>query len=320
MIFPEPQLQIAFALSLRTARGQILQAALMDLVKTLPVSLIDQELAVFAPPDGLSGLASRSLRGEIMFPVPCLLLAGPRILGYYRLLLGFSQKQFYNAALAGGIFKAMEEDGRIPAAALPRIPELCEALGKTANTLLINLATVPVTKDFLDDLALLTYGAQLRGASNVILGQTATARVFAIIGHIVAGSTVTSTNTRITVKNATGRTILIEFTSDPDIAIREALDSGVANKIAIEVKGGQDHANLHNRVGEAEKSHNKAKADKFPECWTILNVDGLSPATKMKIKGESPSTNRWYWLSQIGDPTSPEYLDFMSRIKSACSI
>ena len=120
--------------------------------------------------------------------------------------------------------------------------------------------------------------------------------------------------------NATGNTILIQFTSDPDIAIREILASGPANKIAIEVKGGQDASNLHNRVGEAEKSHNKAKADGFPECWTIINVDGLDSAGKTKISRESPTTNRWYWISQIGDITSSEYLDFKSRIKSACSI
>jgi len=320
MNLPEPSLQIAFALSLRTARGKILQTALMDTVKTLPVSTIDQELAAIAPPDGLAELASRGLRGEILFPVPCILTASPQLLGYYRLLLGYSQKQFYNASLAGGSFKAMEEEGRIPAAALPRLTELCEAMSKAANMLLISMATDPVTKDFLDDLTLITYGTQLRGGSNVIIGQTATMRVFNIIGHIVAANTVSSTNTCITVKNATGRTILIQFTSDPDIAIREALASGVANKVAIEVKGGQDASNLHNRVGEAEKSHNKAKADGFPECWTIINVDGLNAAAKSKIAGESPSTNRWYWISQIGDPSTPEYLDFMSRIRSACSI
>ena len=43
MNLPDPSLQIAFALSLRTARGKILQTVLMDTVKTLPVSTIDQE-------------------------------------------------------------------------------------------------------------------------------------------------------------------------------------------------------------------------------------------------------------------------------------
>jgi len=55
-------------------------------------------------------LASLGLRGEFLFPLPSLLTANPRLLGYYRLLLGFSQKEFFNKGKLGR-FKSMEPEG-----------------------------------------------------------------------------------------------------------------------------------------------------------------------------------------------------------------
>lgn len=52
----------------------------------------------------------------------------------------------------------------------------------------------------------------------------------------------------------------------------------------------------------------------------LVNIDGLPTTTLAKIKQESPSTNRWYWISQISDPSSMEYTDFKSQITSAISI
>lgn len=52
--------------------------------------------------------------------------------------------------------------------------------------------------------------------------------------------------------------MLIEFAPDPDIVIREEFSKGkYRNIITIEVKGGTDFSNIHNRVGEAEKSHQR---------------------------------------------------------------
>jgi hypothetical protein len=31
--------------------------------------------------------------------------------------------------------------------------------------------------------------------------------------------------------------------------------------VAVEIKGGKDYSNIHNRIGEAEKSHQKAKKE-----------------------------------------------------------
>jgi hypothetical protein len=87
--------------------------------------------------------------------------------------------------------------------------------------------------------------------------------------------------------------------------------------IAIEVKGGRDFANIHNRLGEAEKSHPKAKADGYTECWTIVNVD--RPNFE-KAKQESPTTNRFYLLSELLDQNSAAYVDFRDRIQSLTGV
>ncbi len=80
--------------------------------------------------------------------------------------------------------------------------------------------------------------------------------------------------------------------------------------IAIEVKGGRDFSNIHNRIGEAEKSHQKARAAGFVECWTVVNVDKMDVETARR---ESPSTNRFYRLSDLVAADGSEYQDFRDR-------
>lgn len=110
----------------------------------------------------------------------------------------------------------------------------------------------------------------------------------------------------------------MEFAPDPDIIIREEIAIGsYAEKIAIEVKAGEDFSNIHNRIGEAEKSHQKERARGFVECWTVVNVDGLDAAM---AKLESPSTNRFYRLSAIVAGSGAEYADFCNRIVSLTGI
>lgn len=84
-----------------------------------------------------------------------------------------------------------------------------------------------------------------------------------------------------------------------------------AEKIAIEVKAGEDFSNIHNRIGEAEKSHLKAKERGFVECWTVVNVDRIDMAMARR---ESSSTNRFYRLSDIVSATGDEYTDFRNRV------
>ncbi|MGH8554153.1 MAG: XcyI family restriction endonuclease [Gammaproteobacteria bacterium] len=315
---PVPQLQIDFAFALEQIRGLYLQHALSEAVGKLDIKNIDAELARIVPSASLTQLATRGLRGELMFAVPGLLSSAPRLLGYYRLLLGFSQKAFYTTEFGLTGFKSMEEKGALTAAQSKRLDELCPALVGSAAALLDGIGVERITRQLLEDLALLTVGPQLRGGHNVKLGLAGIVRVFDAISSIVAHAAVTTEPICIELKNAAGRCVLIEFFSDPDIVIREEMAPGAyRNIIAIEIKGGMDFSNIHNRIGEAEKSHQKARANGFHECWTVVNVDRIDLEMGRR---ESPSTNRFYRLSQIDGKLGDEYVDFRNRVISLTGI
>lgn len=80
--------------------------------------------------------------------------------------------------------------------------------------------------------------------------------------------------------------------------------------------GNGHYVNCHLR-DEAEKSHQKAKVDGYVECWTVVHVDRIDIAM---AKQESPSTNRFYRISQIAARTGKEYEEFESRIVSLLGI
>jgi hypothetical protein len=113
--------------------------------------------------------------------------------------------------------------------------------------------------------------------------------------------------------------VFIQFAPDPDIIIREQMSSGTfRNIIAIEVKAGSDFSNIHNRIGEAEKSHNKAKGTGgYTECWTVVNVDNIDIELARK---ESPSTNRFYRISDLVAGKGADYEDFVERLVSLTGI
>ena len=175
-----------------------------------------------------------------------------------------------------------------------------------------------VTRDLLDDLTLLTLGPQLRGGVNVRKGTASIQTVFEIIHTVVKGAKIRGTARSMELKNAAGRRVTIAFSSDPDIVIRERIGkSDFRNIIAIEVKGGTDYSNIHNRLGEAEKSHQKARKMGYVECWTVVNVAGLNPN---RARQESPSTNRFYVLAEILDARKEGFVDFRARLRALTGI
>lgn len=315
---PPPQLQIDFAFRLEQIRGLYLREALSAAVGRVDIKELDAELGRFVPNGSLGKLASRGLRGELMFGVPCLLAACPRLLGYYRLMLGFSQKAFYTSTFGLTGFKSMEEKGILSAGQSERVDELCVALVGCAVALLDGIGVERVTLRLLEDLALLTVGPQLRGGHNVKLGLAGIVKVFDAISGIVVAAAVRTDPVCIELKNAAGRRVLIQFSADPDIIIREEMASNsFRNIIAIEVKSGTDFSNIHNRIGEAEKSHQKARANGYHECWTVVNIDRIDLD---KARRASPSTNRFYRLSQIAGKSGDEYMDFRNRVVSLTAI
>ncbi|MDO4569057.1 MAG: XcyI family restriction endonuclease [Planctomycetia bacterium] len=316
--FEQPNTQIDFANALKEIRAVYLQDALSSTVASMDIDKIDHELHTYADKNSLKALAAHGMRGELLFAVPALFVANPYLLGYYRLLLGYSQKGFYTAVTGAGMFKSLEERGTISKRQLEALPDLCKALNISAKYMLDRFDSDLVSATFFDQLTLLTLGPQLRGGANVQRGTTAISQVFDVIFKIVKPAVIHSEPRCIVLKNKSGRTVNIQFAADPDIVIREELATDFfKNLVAIEVKGGQDYSNIHNRVGEAEKSHQKAKKDGYVECWTVVNVDRIDMAMARK---ESPTTNRFYRISELIDSTSLEHRDFSLQILSIVGI
>lgn len=294
-----------------------LQQALAKAVRGLDLRAINSELDALVSQTDLAQLASRGIRGELLFPVPCLLRANPKLLGYYRLLLGFSQKEFYNKSKLARL-EVMESKGEVPVRLECELNELCRAMVVRSSEMANAIGFDRITTDLLDDLTLLTLGPQLRGSHNTRIGKAANEAVFKIIESIVRHALSKSSDTKLELSNASGRPVSIAFSADPDISITEGISAKtIKSVVAIEIKGGADKSNIWNRLGEAEKSHQSAKQRGFVEFWTIYNVPDLDQA---KAKEKSPTTTRFYSLIELSDVTSDAFADFRDRLVSLVGI
>ena len=132
-----------------------------------------------------------------------------------------------------------------------------------------------ITARDISELPLLTLGAQLYDSNNNAIGNQATLDVFLSVVEIVKRYIVTQDSTKIIVHNASKRKVIIALSSDPDIRIQEEFEGRLRNILAIEIKGGTDVSNAHNRAGDAEKSHRKAKKQDFRDYWTIVSLAGV---------------------------------------------
>ncbi|MCI5058860.1 MAG: XcyI family restriction endonuclease [Flavobacteriales bacterium] len=309
----DPELQVSFYYRLKLIREEYLDDALSKTIQEFDISIIDKELKKYVPKSSLTKLASVGLRGELVFPVPVVLEKNPFLLGYYRLLLGFSQKEFYSKGPFGR-FKAMEDKGKLSKTAGNQLEDLCLSLIQTSCKLIDEID--PMTHSIIHDLQLLTIGPQLRGSKNNEFGKIATQKTFDLIKAIVKPYIKSTTPISINIVNDSSRTVRIEFAADPDIQIIEELKSGERGLVSIEIKGGRDVSNIHNRIGEAEKSHQKAKKKGYYEFMTILSVD-IDYDT---LKEESPTTSHFFHLDRLIDKESNEFNQFRDLISSMLSI
>ena len=314
-LFPglTPELQVGFHFRLKTIKDLYFHEALSNTVKKLIIRDIDDELAKYISNESLQKLASYSIRGEAVFPLPIILKENPFLLGYYRLLLGFSQKEFYTKGPFGR-FRLMEDKGEISKAAIKEVEDLCLSLIESSEYFVKEISDISLP--LISDLQLLTVGPQLRGSMNVKYGQIATEKTFSIIKDIVKDYIIASTPTSIDIKNDSGRLVKIAFAADPDIEITEQLSSTNRGLISIEIKGGRDYSNIHNRIGEAEKSHQKAKKRGHREFMTILSVD----IDYKVLKEESPTTNHFFQIDKIFDKSNDEFVSFKDILSSILSI
>lgn len=312
---PLPILQINISESLFSAQGKILQQALLEAIGKSDIVELDKEAHTYVSKESLTKLAGRGVRVELMFALPSLLINNPSLLGYYRFLLGFSRKEFYSKklGLSSTAYKNMEDKGKVNNDILQNIPALCLALNNSAEFLLTHLPLSLITKEHLERLTLLTFGPQLRGSHNVLIGVLAVKEVFNVIKNIIGNNAELVEDNLIILRDATDRRIKIRFSSDPDIEVVSVSDSDKPDTplLAIEVKGGKDRSNVHNRLGEAEKSHLKAKSKGFTDLWTIINIEGLSAEAK---KAASPTTTVFFDLEDLKQRKGAEYEYFNDRL------
>ena len=308
--------QVAFHQLLVAARKSWLMDALKEALKTAAPKTVKQQLAEYVPQDAQQILASAGVRDEHVFPVPVVLEAKPTLIGYYRLLLGIPQKSFYRSGTGMSQFKSMEARGLINPKKRPDLEGYCVAMSHSLAELVRQMSPEFSSRD-VSELPLLTLGSQFQGGNNNTIGQRATLDVFLSVSKLVKDHIESEDVRKITLKNASGRKVVIALASDPDIRIQEEFDGQLRNKVAIEIKGGTDISNAHNRAGEAEKSHQKAKKEGFRDYWTIISKAGLNVE---KLKSESPTTNSWFDVAQVLARQGTDWKEFSSRFVDAVGI
>jgi hypothetical protein len=104
---------------------------------------------------------------------------------------------------------------------------------------------------------------------------------------------------------------------DPDDFVKEQFGAELRCKVAIEIKGGGDVSNAHNRAGEAEKSHQKARRQDFRDFWTLISKKGLDVR---KLTNESPTTTSWFDVVQVLAREGPDWEQFRSRLHGEIGI
>ncbi len=307
---PSASRQLAFHQLLVGARKTWLVDALQEALANADPAVVKREVSEFVPADAQRILASAGIRDEYVFPVPSLLQLKPTLVGYYRLLLGVPQKSFYTTATGMTLFKSMEASGRVNERQIEHLASFCRAMGVSLAELVRQISPTITTRD-VNDLPLFTLGAQLQGSNNNTIGRQATVDVFLAVGEIVSPHIVSRTEREIRIRNASRRTVVITLASDPDVSVREMFGAEARARLAVEIKGGSDRSNAHNRAGEAEKSHQKARREGYRDFWTLIAKRGLDVS---KLREESPTTTLWLDVTQVLAREGEDWLEFRSRL------
>lgn len=294
---PPPARQVYIRNFLDDSRTRVLVGALRPAVNAIAPQTLSSEINAHAPASARKVLQGTGVRDELVFATPSVLRQDPRTLGYYRLLLGVSQKRFYTGASGLGPFKSMEERGVIRPALDPDIPALCDALNTSMGDLVLSIKGGMTAID-VDQLPIMTLGAQADGSWRTRIGQKATEDVFDSLKSVIKaqGVTYTDDDRSLSLINNSGRQVTIALAADPDVVIKEVVNGQEVFKVAIEIKGGTDQSNAHNRAGEAEKSHRKAVLAGATDFWTVISTSGISLTT---LQSESPTTRQWFDLEEV---------------------
>lgn len=128
--------QVIFHQMLVAARKTTLADALSEALRGVDPETAKQQISRFVPVEAQQILAAAGIRDEHVFPVPIVLEAKPTLVGYYRLLLGISQKRFYRAGTGMSKFKPMEQKGLLNSKNKPDLDEFCRVMGQNLAELI----------------------------------------------------------------------------------------------------------------------------------------------------------------------------------------
>jgi XcyI restriction endonuclease len=184
MQVPSPARQLSFHAMLVTARTQWLSDGLHEALGIVNPKQVKKDINRLVPKAAQRVLAKAGIRDEEVFPTPTVLRAQPTLVGYYRLLLGQPQKQFYTSATGLGPFKRVEETGLLNDVQSARLDEFCVAMCEQL-ALLVTEMVPPIRPRDVHDLTLLTIGSQFQGANNNRIGREATRAVFLAVKKVV---------------------------------------------------------------------------------------------------------------------------------------
>jgi hypothetical protein len=290
--------------------------ALSETLSHIEPAVLKMQLLIYVPTDAQKILAGSGVRDEHVFPTPVVLEKTPTLVGYYRLLLGIPQKTFYASGSGMGLFKSMEMSGGLNARQKENLSALCQSMTLAIAELVRQISPTVTPRD-INELQLITLGSYFQGANNVMIGKQATLAVFLAIAEIVGSHITKQSDTKITLRNASNRVVMLSLSSDPDVRIEEEFDGTLRKKVAIEIKGGTDPSNAHNRAGEAEKSHQKARNQGYRDFWTMIAKKGLDVD---KLRGESPTTTSWFDVAQVLGRDGDDWLEFRSRLADVVGI
>lgn len=148
----------------------------------------------------------------------------------------------------------------------------------------------------LSDLTLLTLGSTLQGARNNVIGRVASKRVFEALRTLTSQWTTFDSERLIRFVSPSGQSFALVEGSDPDVRLDATVGGNEVPIVAVEIKGGEDASNAHNRAGEAEKSHIKARQQGFNHRWTIMVMRGLD---RQRIREETPSSTELFEAAEI---------------------
>lgn len=312
---PGPSRQVGFYQLLVAARKMYFMDALSDALRSLDPRVIKEQASQYVPADVQKILAASGLRDEYVFPLPAVIIAKPTLIGYYRLLLGSPQKSFYQGKTGMGRFRSMEASGTMSERQRSYVHAFCQTMSAPLADLLRQIPGF--TERDLRELPLLTFGSQLQGSNNTQIGRKAMQEIFFAIAEIVRRNVTKKESHKLILKNSAGRVVLVTLAHDPDVCIQELVGDSTHNKVAIEVKGGTDVSNAHNRAGEAEKSHLKAKQKGYREFWTIIFKTGLELS---KLRQESQTTTEWFNVTELLARNGPDWEEFRLRLAGAVGI